>query len=69
MTAAVTLRAARPDEAVCLGDIMRRAKQSHGYDDAFIEAAVDIVLAGVKSGAAMRKPRPVPSSARIRGRA
>ena len=42
MTAAVTLRAARPDEAVCLGDIMRRAKQSHGYDDAFMAQLTDV---------------------------
>jgi AcrR family transcriptional regulator len=49
--------------------IRRIATADRRADDAFIEAAVDVVLAGVRSGAAMRKGRPAPASARLRGRA
>ena len=41
MPAALRLRPARPDEAGRLGDIMRTAKQSHGYDETFMAQLTD----------------------------
>jgi AcrR family transcriptional regulator len=46
--------------------VMLRDKRA---DDAFIETTVDVVLSGVRSGAAQKKPRPAPSSTRTRARA
>ena len=38
---ALTFRDAVPDEAGALGELVRRAKQSHGYDDTFMQALIN----------------------------
>jgi GNAT superfamily N-acetyltransferase len=42
MPPALTFRDALPNEAETLGAIFRRSKQSHGYDDAFMQALTDV---------------------------
>jgi GNAT superfamily N-acetyltransferase len=50
------LRRARPDEADALQALCRRAKQSHGYDDAFMELVFAEDALGITPDAIARDP-------------
>jgi GNAT superfamily N-acetyltransferase len=56
MRPTLTIRDALPDEADDLGALFRRAKQSHGYDDAFMQALVDIGDFVIDPGLIARNP-------------